>query len=289
MRVALATLLLALTAALAASIPAGAGTARAPDLHLSVVGPTVLPVDVPTTYTLQLGNTGRRARGITIVVQLPDGVYDLGAEGARCRRHGDANDLLCTVATIRSGGFRSIDLRIGAKRAGFGVISAWATSGAYDRNAADNGIDRTVVFQPLPGSADVSVSIGPATVPSPTVTPLPYGFSVTVANSGPGSAVRVIVRYEHLPLLGGPGAITWPYTPGDAPMTSDCDPNVGPRVGLDIWRSDGAQLCMLEVPPGETRTFGVWLTGPAGATWTARVDSLTPDANPANNVASASL
>jgi hypothetical protein len=267
----------------------GAASPAPANLKVRLDGPEFMAVGTPTTYRLFVGNTGGRARGVRAFLSLPAGVTFLDSTKKRCKSLGDTNTVMCKVGSLGPARFQYTSVTLVANGPGVGLLRASVISKSREFDRGDNADGRRVVLQPGPALADLSITTDvetaqPAGSPSPT-----YRFSVTVANEGPGAAVRVLVQYG---LGAGIDIRVWSFpaflpgvlgtnrgstTCGDPALGEEQDPaSAYPRTGRP-------EFCIPVIPAGTERTFDLWLAGPEGGTWGANADSATPDGDSSNN------
>jgi hypothetical protein len=288
----------ATTAAVAIALIVVAGQTASADayrptgsLHVSLTGPTFMGVGTTTTYRLLVTNTGPRSRGTGAFLDLPPGVELVRSTKGRCHQRGQL--VACHLGSLQLAHFKYTLVTLRPTKPGVGTILMSASS--LRREVRPTSSSLPVVLQSSPASADVSVAVSPGAPPEEH--PSGYGFNIQITNSGPGDALRILVRYSFAHLLFA--GLGFP-----AEGLND-DAFIGPRgtisktcgwepLGLDGNATDAPingsfSFCIPGLALHETKTLYLGLDGPSGAAWSAEAEPITPDPDETNNITSQPL
>ena len=239
---------------------------QAPQLSLVKTASSAgFEVGVPASYTLTVTNIGNAATTVTATVTdaIP-AVLSLGALPAGCTASGQV--VSCNVpAGLATGANVAFVIPVTPLPAAAGTsLSNTATvSGGGGSCVAGNC--SSSVDTPIGDNADLGVlKQGPASIGAGGL----IGYTITVANAGPSSAIGVIVTDPTPPGLS--------LVSASAPCAAGFPCNVG-----DLAAGGFVNLTVTyAIPPG--------YTNPNPLINTASASSSTPDPNPANNSSSVS-
>ncbi len=176
------------------------------------------------TYTIPVINQGPSdARRVIVTSTLPTGVTLLAAnvsQGNGCNESDGA--LVCQIGDLANGARAAITVvvTIDATAAGVITYTTSVASAATDPDALNNLQKRLTTVQ---GAADLALVLADA--PDSAIAGLPFSYTLTVQNKGPGDATGVIITS------------TLPVSTTFVSVTDTAD--------LNCVESDGSILCTL--------------------------------------------
>lgn len=243
------------------------GLAAISDLSIAKsANPNPVMVGQNLTYTLTVSNNGPDAAADAVVVDtLPATVNFVSATPSQGSCSGTSS-LSCSLGTIDSGASATVAIVVQPTQAGTIVNSASAASSSLDPNPGNNTASISTTVNPAGSAGQADVSITKVATPNPVVVGSDLAYTLTVSNSGPAAATRVMVS-DTLP----PSVVLASVTPSQGSCSGTT-----------------AILCTLgKIPPGgkATVTIIVHTTTIGDLVNTAVVSALQGDPNLGNNTA----
>jgi uncharacterized repeat protein (TIGR01451 family) len=217
------------------------------DLSVTLGGPATAYPGQPFEWVVTVSNAGPSdARDVVVTETLPPGVTLQDASGGVCQQQGDGR-LRCEVGTVPALTRHTLVLRMqidDAVAEGATLdLTAVASSATTERNASDNAqTGGTVLVRRVADLSLAKSALGEAVAGGR------LEYRLDVANSGPASAVGVVVSDQL------PEGVT--FVEATAGATGQCD---APAAGGDLV------VCRLpSVAPGETVPVSVVVQLDAG-------------------------
>ncbi len=226
--------------------------------------PVVAGNDV--TYNLTVANGGpNTATGVVLTDTLPGGVTFVSATPSQGSCSQAGGTVTCNLGDIPNGSSASASIVITTTAAGTITNTASVGAATSDPNTGNNSASAATQVDPVPLSADLSVS------KADTADPIALGsnaiYNITVDNAGPDDASGVVLT-DTLP-----AGTTFLFA------SFGCTYNAGPHTvtcNLGNIVSGGSSNVIITVTPGSSGTI----------TNTVSVTSGTADPNAGNNTAS---
>jgi uncharacterized repeat protein (TIGR01451 family) len=230
------------------------------DLTVSITdSPDPVNAGATVNYTATVTNNGPDTSGATLTLAISGG-GTFGTLPAGCT-NGPASTIICTAASIGSGG--SVNFVVPVVAPGAGPVSLTgnvAATGATDTIPANNGTVQSTTVTP---KADLSITkSGPGSAGAGSN----VSYTIVVTNNGPSDATSVVVSDP--PVAG----LTWVSNSGACTTSFPC-------TIASLTNGSGATILA---------TYSTSPSGPAtNVTNTASVASSIGDPNGGNNSASA--
>jgi uncharacterized repeat protein (TIGR01451 family) len=254
---------------------AGVRHGRWANLSVAIVGPSSITIGSDGSFRMLVTNSGPlKATHVEVDLSLPPGVTIAGSTGGRCR------GFTCRLGSIAPARFKVTTIKLSASQAQVGPFTALAFSKEQDSDFSNNSWTIPLVAQPSPALADVAVSIAPSKSPPPGESNAEVWYTVTFSNHGPGVALLLLNDYQFASSLTVRG-----YQDG---TTCGIDPLVDAR-GADFAVLLPHEFCIPRLDPGQSREFQIAFSRASVGTWSVDAGAVTPDPDPSNNTAQATL
>jgi uncharacterized repeat protein (TIGR01451 family) len=217
------------------------------------------------TYNLTVGNSGpRAATGVQLTDTLPSSVTFESATPSQGTCSQTGVTVSCSLGTVSNGANATVEIKVRPQTTGSITNTATVASNVNDPSTGNNSASAATTVNP---AADLSITNGDS--PDPVLAGNVLTYAVGLQNSGPSTATNVSVT-DTLP----PGSVFVSATPSQGSCS----------------QASGTVSCSIgNLPSGAIRSISIKIRPQAAGTITnsASITSLTPDANTANNSASA--
>ncbi len=200
-----------------------AAVSRQADLAITATGtPSPVTADAPLTYTLTIGNQGpEAAEGMAVTDLLPAMVLPVSATASQGSCASGAT-VSCALGTLASGANATVTIVVTPRTRGQIRNTASVTSQQRDPNPANNRAETLTTVDPLPGLADLSITMTDSPDPVPGGGMLTY--TMTATNHGPDEVGGVAVT-DAIP--GGVALASSAVTQGVCVGTAEVTCNLG--------------------------------------------------------------
>lgn len=211
------------------------------DLSIDKTGPTEVVAGTSLTYTLEVTNGGpSTATGVTVTDELPAGVEFVSATPSTGSVNESGGTVVWNVGTMGAGDTQSLDIVVDVlpQTTSELVNDAAVTSQVSDPDTSNNLSQWTTTV-----IAEADLTVTKSDSPDPVLAGDDLTYTVTVGNTGPSTAVDVVVT---------------DLLPDEVTLVSAVD---GTGAGVCAEVQPGEVVCEIgDLDPGDTATILITVT-----------------------------